>query len=81
MLTSIKTNQFGGNKSKELGMMYFRVAIILFGAQLLFGLVAAFQFIFPGFLFEVIDFSVARMVHINALVVWMLYAMIGAVYF
>ncbi len=81
MLTSIKTNSFEGNKSKELGMMYFRVAIILFGAQLLFGLVAALQFLVPGFLFEVLDFSVARMVHINALVVWMLYAMIGSVYY
>jgi len=81
MLTSIKTNSFEGNKSRELGMMYFRVAIILFGAQLLFGLVAAIQFLVPGFLFEVLDFSVARMVHINALIVWMLYAMIGSVYY
>ncbi len=81
MLTSIKTNSFAGNKGKELGMMYFRVAIILFGAQLLMGLIAAIQFIVPGFLFELFDFSVARMVHINALVVWMLYAMIGSVYF
>jgi len=61
--------------------MYFRVAIILFGAQLLMGLIAAIQFLAPGFLFELFDFSVARMVHINALVVWMLYAMIGSVYY
>jgi len=81
MLTSIKTNSFAGNKGKELGMMYFRVAIILFGAQLLMGLIAAIQFLVPGFLFELFDFNVARMVHINALVVWMLYAMIGSVYF
>ncbi len=81
MLTSIKTNKFEGSKTKELAMMYFRVAIILFGAQLLFGLVAAIQFLVPGFLFELLDFSVARTVHINALVVWMLYAMIGSVYF
>jgi len=81
MLTSIKTNKFEGSKSKELALMYFRVAVILFGAQLIFGLVAAIQFLFPGFLFEILDFSVARMVHINALVVWMLYAMIGSVYF
>jgi len=81
MLTSIKINSFEGNKSKELGMMYFRVAIILFGAQLLMGLIAAIQFLVPGFLFELFDFSVARMVHINALVVWMLYAMIGSVYY
>ena len=81
MLTSIKTNAFSGDKSKELAMMYFRVAVILFGAQLLFGLVAALQFLVPGFLFELLDFSVARMVHLNALVVWMLYAMIGSVYY
>ncbi|MCK4442135.1 MAG: cbb3-type cytochrome c oxidase subunit I, partial [Sulfurovaceae bacterium] len=43
-------------------------------------LIAAIQFIVPGFLFEIFDFSVARMVHINALVVWMLYAMIGSTY-
>ena len=81
MLTSIKTNEFAGSESKKLAMMYFRVAIILFGAQLLMGLIAAIQFLVPGFLFELFDFSVARMVHINALVVWMLYAMIGSVYY
>jgi len=80
MLTSIKTNHFT-SEGQKLGMMYFRVAIILFGAQLLMGLIAAIQFIYPGFLFEIFDFSVARMVHINALVVWMLYAMIGSVYY
>jgi len=68
-------------ESQKLAMNYFRVAIILFGAQLLMGLIAAAQYLFPGFLFELFDFNVARMVHINALVVWMLYAMIGAVYF
>jgi len=79
MLTSIKTNSLTTDGQK-LGMMYYRVAIILFGAQLLMGLIAAIQFLAPGFLFELFDFSVARMVHINALVVWMLYAMIGSVY-
>jgi nitric oxide reductase subunit B len=79
MLTSIKTNHLT-NEGQKLGMMYFRVAIILFGAQLLMGLIAATQFLVPGFLFELFDFSVARMVHINALVVWMLYAMIGSTY-
>jgi len=79
MLTSIKTHSLT-NEGQKLGMMYYRVAIILFGAQLLMGLIAAIQFLAPGFLFELFDFSVARMVHINALVVWMLYAMIGSVY-
>ncbi len=69
-----------GSESKELATWYFTFAAILFGAQLLFGLVAAIQYVMPGFLFEVLDFSVARMLHINALVVWMVFAMFGAVY-
>ncbi len=78
MLTSIKEHSLT-NEGQKLGMMYFRVAIVLFGAQLLTGLIAGIQFIYPNFLFEIFDFNVARMVHINALVVWMLYAMIGSV--
>ena len=66
--------------SKQLAMYYFRVAIVLFGAQLLMGLIAGLQFLYPSFLYGIFDFSVSRMVHINALVVWMLYAMIGSVY-
>jgi len=68
------------SESKQLALMYFTVALILFGAQLLFGLLAAIQFLYPDFLLNVMNFSVNRMVHINAMVVWMLYAMIGAVY-
>ncbi len=75
------TNAHLKYESQKLAMNYFRVAIVLFGAQLLMGLIAAIQFVWPGFLFELFDFSVARMVHINALVVWMLFAMIGAVYY
>jgi nitric oxide reductase subunit B len=79
MLTSIKNNTLQ-YESKKLALMYFRVALILFGAQLLMGLIAAIQFLYPDFLYGIFDFNVARMVHINALVVWMLYAMIGSVY-
>ena len=80
MLINIKSNHLT-NAGQRIGLMYFRVAIILFAAQLLMGLIAATQFIYPSFLYGIFDFSVARMVHINALVVWMLYAMIGAVYY
>lgn len=40
MLGSLKTNHLT-NEGQKLGMMYFRVAIVLFGAQLLMGLIAA----------------------------------------
>jgi len=67
-------------EGQKLATWYFTVAMVLFGAQLLMGLIAATQFLYPSFLFEIFDFSVARMVHINALVVWMVYAMVGAAY-
>ena len=67
-------------EGQRLATWYFTVAVVLFGAQLLMGLIAATQFLYPSFLFEIFDFSVARMVHINALVVWMVYAMVGAAY-
>ena len=68
------------NGGQILAIHYFSIAVILFLAQILFGLLCAIQFIWPGFLFETLDFSVNRMVHINAMVVWLLYGFIGAVY-
>jgi nitric oxide reductase subunit B len=68
------------NGGQKLAVKYFSVAAILFLAQILFGLLAAIQFVAPGFLYEILDFNVNRMVHINAMVVWMLYGFIGAVY-
>ncbi|MBA1438216.1 MAG: cbb3-type cytochrome c oxidase subunit I [Epsilonproteobacteria bacterium] len=68
------------SESKQLATWYFTFAAIIFGAQLVFGLVAAIQFVMPSFLYGVLDFSIARIVHINALVVWMVFAMFGSVY-
>src|SRR5574340_1675763 len=68
------------NGGQKLAVKYFTVAITLFGAQVLFGLLAGLQYLYPDFLYGVLDFSVNRMVHINALVVWMLFGFIGSVY-
>ncbi len=67
----------GGQK---LAIKYFTVAVVLFVAQILFGLLAGLQFLHPDFLYGILDFNVNRMIHINAMVVWMLYGFIGAVY-
>ena len=67
-------------ESQKIALMYFTVAVVLFGAQLLFGLIAAYQFINPEFLFNVLPFSVSRMLHINALVVWLVMGFIGGIY-
>ncbi|MEA3411248.1 MAG: cbb3-type cytochrome c oxidase subunit I [Pseudomonadota bacterium] len=68
------------NGGQQLALKYFLAAGVLFGAQLLFGLVAGLQYLRPDFLYGILDFSVNRMVHINAMVVWMLFGFIGCAY-
>jgi nitric oxide reductase subunit B len=70
-------NLDGGQK---LAVKYFAVAVVLFVAQTLFGILAGLQFLYPDFLYGILNFNVNRMIHINAMVVWMLYGFIGAVY-
>lgn len=67
-------------ESQRLALWYFWTAIILFGAQVLFGLLAAFQFINPDFLFGKLNFMTNRMLHINAMVVWLLMGFLGGIY-
>lgn len=67
-------------RGQQVAVHYFAVAIVLFLAQVAFGLVSGLQVLWPSLFFEVLDFNVTRMVHINALVVWLLYGFIGAVY-
>ena len=68
------------NGGQKLAVKYYTVAIVLFVAQVLFGILAGLQFLYPDFLYGVLDFNVNRMVHINAMVVWMLMGFIGSVY-
>jgi nitric oxide reductase subunit B len=68
------------NGGQKLAVKYFTVALALFGAQILFGLLAGMQYLDPDFLFGILDFSVNRMVHINAMVVWLLFGFLGSVY-
>jgi len=68
------------NGGQKLAIKYFTVAIVLFGAQLLFGMVAGLQYLQPDLLHQAVPFSITRIVHINAMVVWLLYGFLGAVY-
>ncbi len=79
-ITWVALDRSNLSAGRQLSVNYFIVAVILFFAQLLFGMIAATQFIFPNFLYDWLDFSVNRMVHINAMIVWMLYGFIGCVY-
>lgn len=65
---------------QRVAVKYFIAAMVLFGAQILFGLLAGLQYLMPDLLYGVMDFNVNRTVHINAMIVWMLFGFMGSVY-
>ncbi|MDQ1363599.1 MAG: nitric oxide reductase subunit [Pseudomonadota bacterium] len=68
-------------QSQSVAKLYFVAAIALFVAQILFGLIMGLQYVMGDFLFPEIPFNVARMVHTNALIVWLLMGFMGAAYY
>ncbi len=65
-------------KSQAVAMPYFIAAIGLFVGQIIFGLIMGLQYVIGDFLFPEIPFNVARMVHTNLLIVWLLFGFMGA---
>jgi len=68
-------------QSQKIAFAYFGVAMALFAIQVLGGLLAGFIYISPNFLSELLPFSVVRMLHTNALIVWLLLGFFGAAYY
>ena len=67
--------------SQAVAKPYFVAAIALFVGQILFGLILGLQYVVGDFLFPEIPFNVARMVHTNLLIVWILFGFMGASYY
>lgn len=67
--------------SQAVAKPYFVFALILFVGQILFGLIMGLQYVVGDFLFPAIPFNVARMVHTNLLIVWLLFGFMGAAYY
>ncbi len=68
-------------KSQAVAKLYFTAAIGLFVGQILFGLIMGLQYVAGDFLFPEIPFNVARMVHTNLLIVWLLFGFMGSAYY
>ncbi len=68
-------------QSQAVSKLYFIAAIGLFVGQILFGLILGLQYVMGDFLFPEIPFNVARMVHTNLLIVWLLFGFMGASYY
>ena len=68
-------------QSQSVAKPYFIAAIGLFVGQILFGVILGLQYVMGDFLFPEIPFNVARMVHTNLLIVWLLFGFMGAAYY
>jgi nitric oxide reductase subunit B len=67
--------------SQSVAKPYFIAAIGLFVGQILFGLIMGLQYVEGDFLFPIIPFNIARMVHTNLLIIWLLFGFMGASYY
>jgi len=68
-------------QSQSVAMPYFIAALGLFVGQIIFGLIMGLQYVVGDFMFPEIPFNIARMVHTNLLIVWLLFGFMGAAYY
>ncbi|MFP7570527.1 cbb3-type cytochrome c oxidase subunit I [Marivita sp. S2033] len=68
-------------KSQQVAYAYFACAMALFAVQVLGGLTVGWIYVQPNFIAEIFPFHIVRMVHTNALIVWLLLGFFGAAYF
>ena len=68
-------------ESQEVAYWYILAALALFAIQVLGGLIAGWIYVAPNFLSELLPFNVIRMIHTNALIVWLLLGFFGAAFF
>jgi len=68
-------------KSQSVAKLYFMGAIALFVGQIVFGLTLGLQYLIGDLMFPAIPFNIARMVHTNLLIVWLLMGFMGSAYY
>jgi nitric oxide reductase subunit B len=67
-------------QSQRLALKYFTAAIVLFGIMVIAGLLASAQYVHMGFLFQVLDFSITKTLHIDTMILWLLMGFMGCIY-
>jgi nitric oxide reductase subunit B len=67
--------------SQRVAYSYFVVAMLLFGLQVAFGLLAVAKYLGPDPLLQVLPFDVVKVIHTNLLLVWVLTGFMGAAYY
>lgn len=68
-------------ESQRVAYPFFVAAMLLFAGQILFGVIIGAQYLWPDFLFPAIPFNIARMIHINLLVIWLIFGFMGSAFY
>ena len=68
-------------RSQWVAYPYFAVALLLFGLQMVFGLLSAAKYLGPDPLINLLPFNVTKAIHTNLLIVWVLTGFMGATYY
>lgn len=67
-------------RTQAVAYPYFVVALLLFGLQMVFGLLEITKYLGPDPLMGIIPFDVGKEIHTNLLIVWLLTGFMGATY-
>ena len=69
-------------QSQSVALPYFVGALVIFALQLVFGLIGATMYVAPNLIpTDILPFSVVRMIHTNALIVWLLLGFFGSAFY
>lgn len=68
-------------RSQWIAYPYFVVALLLYGLQMVFGLLSAVKYLGPDPLLNIMPFDVTKAVHTNLLIFWVLTGFMGATYY
>src|SRR5262245_64044336 len=68
-------------RSQRVAYPYFVVALLLFGLQMVFGLLAVAKYLGPDPLLNLLPFDVVKAIHSNLLLVWLLTGFMGATFY
>ena len=68
-------------QTQRVAYPFFVMAMVLFAAQVIFGVMAGLVYVIPEFLSEAMPFHIMRMSHTNLLIVWLLIGFFGATYY
>lgn len=80
--TTESTNGSRLFETRKIAIPYFVAAVILFLLQIVFGLIGAFQHVYPLWLRDTnFAFGVIRQIHVNLAIFWLLLGIMGATFY